>query len=228
MALFTPGPAVSEVRGSSGGTVFSRNRFGAYLRGRTVPINPNTSRQVAARDRFNTLATAWRDVLTQGERDAWDTYAAETNWINVLGQVVNLTGLNHFVRSNNFRLIAAKAPLTAAPVIFGLPAQEDGWSHAVDSVAQQITVTYTFAADVDDQDYFFYQGTPIDASRVFFAGPWRLAATVFSDSVTPPASPKVSASPYVVGAGQAAFCYCRRLDADGRLSEPFRQTCIVT
>lgn len=228
MALITPGPLVTVISGSQGGTTFSRNRYGMYTRNRTKPINPNSARQISARERFNTLATYWRDTLTQPQRDAWDTYAAGTNWQNRVGQVVQLTGMNHFIRSNNFRLVAAKAVVPAAPLVFGLPAQEDLWSHATDSVAQQVTVTYTFPTDVDDQDYFFYQGKPVDGSRVFFAGPWRLAVTVFGNNGAPPVSPKISASSYVVSAGQKSFLYCRRLDDDMRLTEPFRLVATVT
>lgn len=228
MAIFVPGPAISEIRGSQGGTVFSRNRHGQYTRQRSAPVNPNSPSQVLARDRFNTLATYWRDTLTQPQRDGWDTYAANTNWLNGVGQVTFLTGLNHFIRSNLFYLIAAQAIQPTAPVTFGLPDQEDAWSHAVDSATQQVTVTYTFPTDVDGQNYYFYQGQPVDGSRKFFAGPWRLAVTVFGDSGSPPASPKISASAYTVGAGQQSFLYCRRIDDDARVSEPFRKVCTVT
>lgn len=228
MAIIVPGPMISEARGSVGGTVFSRNRHGQYTRQRSKPVNPNSPRQVLARDRFNTLATYWRDTLLQAQRDAWDLYADNTNWINGVGQVTNLTGMNQFLRSNNFRLVAGKTVVSAAPVVFGIPEQEDLWTFAADSTTQQITVSYTFLTDVDDQDYFFYQGQPVDGSRNFFAGPWRLAVTVFGDSGVPPVSPKVSASAYPIGAGQRCFLYCRRLDSDARLTEPFRLNVIVT
>lgn len=228
MAIFLPGELVGEVRGSSGGVTFSRNRHGQYTRQRSVPVNPNTQRQIDARARFNYLSTYWRDTLTQGNRDGWDLYAINTNWVNGVGQVTHLTGMNHFLRSNNFRMVAGKAPVAAAPIEFGIPPQENLWSHAADAGTQQVTVSYTFDTDVDDQDYFFYQGQPVSGSRNFFAGPWRLAVTVFGDNGAPPASPKISASAYQVGAAQRCFLYCRRLDADARLTEPFRHVCTVT
>jgi len=228
MAIMTPGPLISEIRGSQGGTTFSRNRHGQYTRQRSNPINPNTALQIAARERFNTLATYWRDTLLQAERDGWDTYADGTNWINGVGQVTHLTGMNHFIRSNGFRLVAGAAIVAAAPVVMGLPAQEELWSHAADSATQQITVSYTFPADVDDQNYYFYQGKPVDGSRKFFAGPWRLLDSILGDSVAPPASPLVAASVYPIGAGQSCFVYCRRLDSDMRLTEPFRLSAVVT
>lgn len=228
MALVTAGPLIGEIRGSMGGTTFSRNRYGMYTRTRAVPVNPNTQRQIDARARFNYLSTYWRDTLTKVQRDGWDLYATNTNWINAVGQVVHLTGLNHFLRSNNFRMVAGKTPVDAAPITFGIPPQEELWSHAADATLQQITVTYTFPVNLTDQDYFFYQGKPVDGSRTFFAGPWRLAVTVFGDTGDGPVSPKVSASSYVIGAGQNCYLYCRRLDADARLTEPFRHVATVT
>lgn len=228
MAIFTPGPAISEIRGSQGGTTFSRNRHGQYTRQRSVPVNPNSERQVLARDRFNTLATRWRDTLTSDQRAAWETYANNTNWMNGVGEVTHLTGLNQYVRTNVLATIGGQAARDDAPVVFGLPDQEELWSISGDSATGDMTITYTFDTDVDDQVYFFFMGQPVDASHNFFAGPWRRLAIVYGDSGSPPASPKVVAAPYAIGAGQKVFAYCRRLDADGRLTEPFREDCVVT
>lgn len=228
MAVITAGPLIGEIRGSMGGTTFSRNRYGMYTRTRAVPVNPNSARQVAARDRFNTLATYWRDTLTKAQRDAWDLYAANTNWTNAVGQVVNLTGLNHFLRCNNMRLVVGRAITVAAPVIFGIPDQEDNWNFAADSTTQDLTITYGFGTDVDDQDYAFYQGQPVDGSRTFFAGPWRGLGNVIGDNGNPPASPKVAAAVYPIGVGQRSFVYVRRIDDDARVTQPFRRNVIVT
>lgn len=228
MAIILPGPLVGEIRGSMGGTTFSRNRHGQYTRQRSVPVNPNTQRQADARERFNTLATYWRDVLSQANRDGWDLYGANTNWINGVGQVTKLTGMNHFIRSNAGRLLTSQPVIDAFPTEYGLPDQEVLWSFAVDSATQQITLTYTFASDVDDQVYVFHMGMPVSGSRVFFAGPWRYWHRVIGDSGSPPASPLVGVIPYPVSAGNRVFLYCRRHDADNRLTEPFRRNVIVT
>ena len=228
MAIFIPGPSISEIRGSQGGTVYSRNRHGQYTRQRSVPVNPNSPAQVTARGWFNLLATRWRDVLTQAQRDGWDLYAANTNWINGVGQVTHLTGMNHYIRSNVMRLAAAEPVTDAFPTTFGIPDQEELWSQAADSTTQIITITYTFGTDTDDQQYLFWQGKPVDGSRLFFAGPWRRCGVVVGDSTTPPASPLNAGAQYPLGAGQKCFVYCRRIDPDARVTEPFRLSSIVT
>lgn len=62
--------------GSIGATVHSHNRFGQYIRARSVPVNPNTARQVIARNAARSIMIAWQNTLTQDQRDAWNVYAA--------------------------------------------------------------------------------------------------------------------------------------------------------
>jgi hypothetical protein len=227
MAIFTAGPAVSEIRGSAGGTTFSRNRFGAYTRQRTKPVNPNSPAQVQARSRLSALTVYWRDTLTQAQRDAWDAYAAATTWKNALGMDIKLTGLNHFLRAGQLRLQAGEAVIAAAPATPGIPAEEDLWTAAATVAGNTIDVTYTFGTSVDDQVYNFFASRPYAASKNFFAGPWRYIGSVVGDSGTPPTSPASFAYPWTLVAGQRVWVYCRRADADNRVNEPFQATVLA-
>ena len=40
---FTPGPTVASLSGSVGGQTYSRNRGGAYIRNRAIPITSTTA-----------------------------------------------------------------------------------------------------------------------------------------------------------------------------------------
>jgi hypothetical protein len=227
VAIFVPGPAVSEIRGSSGGTVFSRNRHGQYTRQRSTPVNPRSEAQILARSRFNFLATAWRDELTGAQRNGWDLYAGNTNWINGVGQQTHLTGQNHYIRSNGLALQCGQDTYDDPPTEFGIPDQEDLWTPSADATTQNFSVAYTFPVNVDGQIYAFFTGRPISASRNFYGGPWRFLGYVLGDSTTPPTSPAEFASPFLLQAGQSVHTYCRRLDVDGRLTEPFRKSLTV-
>jgi len=228
MAVIRFSEAINDARGSAGGTVFSRNRFGAYMRARTAPINPNSPSQISSRQLLNTMATYWRDTLSQANRDGWDLYAENTDWLNKIGQTVNLTGLNHYCRANRIRLAAGESAVHTYPTAYGLPNQEELWTLAVDSTTGLATITFTFAADVDDQVYQFFAGKPVSGSRNYFGGPWRYMDSVIGDSTTPPTSPITPTYPYPLVAGAKAFVYCVRVDADNRASLPFRQSAIVT
>ena len=58
MALIKTGPAVAVISGSVGGTVFSRNKGGAYMRNRSIPVNPQSAAQVVVRAAMAFLTAA--------------------------------------------------------------------------------------------------------------------------------------------------------------------------
>lgn len=227
MALFSAGPGVSEIRGSSNGVTFSRNRFGMYIRQRSVPVNPQSSRQAVVRGYFNDLATRYRDTLSPAQRSQWQLYAENTSWLNKLGQQIYLTGQNQYIRSNSIALVGDVSLYDDAPSEFGIPAQETLWTPTASEATQEISIAYTFAADEDDQVFAFYMGRPRSASRNYYGGPWRHIGNVIGDSTTPPASPAPFDVAYPIQEGQLVTVYCRRLDTDGRLTQPFRQDLTV-
>ena len=94
------GGGVLDARGSIGGQTASRNRFGNYLRARTTPVNPRSSKQNKVRAVVQYLAQYWSNTLTQAQRDGWEVYAAAITRTNKLGAQIKLTGFNHFIRSN--------------------------------------------------------------------------------------------------------------------------------
>lgn len=108
-----------QLSGSVGGVVASRNRYGAYLRNRTVPVNPNTPEQLNARASFTAAALAWAG-LTDLQRGAWQAYATSTPLLNRLGESITLSANAMFVRSNAYLLAVGQPLLVAAPLTPGL------------------------------------------------------------------------------------------------------------
>ena len=92
-------PSGWQLSGKSDGTVYSRNRFGAYVRTKTVPVNPNTGQQSVAREAFRTATGAWK-ALSNADRAAWNTFAASYVYIDVFGQSKKLTGAQLFIGAN--------------------------------------------------------------------------------------------------------------------------------
>jgi hypothetical protein len=117
---YVPGLAVGQLSGSSGNTTASHNRFGAYIRTRTIPVNPDTSFQQQVRANFSTIAAAWRG-LTPAQRLDWTTLGAQIQRVDSLGVVYNLTGLQAFQSVNAIRLLAGLAVATDSPVLSTLP-----------------------------------------------------------------------------------------------------------
>lgn len=122
MAIFNGGALVGEIRGSAGGLTFSRNTHGQYIRTRAKPVNPNTMRQSQARQRVETIQSAWRNTLTQLQRTGWDDYAKGSPVLNKLGNQTILSGLNMFLRYNAIYLQAGGTLRSAPPPVNGIKA----------------------------------------------------------------------------------------------------------
>lgn len=213
-------PEGTQMSGSTGGTTHSRNRFGAYTRSRSVPVNPNTERQVAARNAVRALTIDWQNALTQVQRDAWNVYAANVSWTNRLGQAVNLTGLNHYIRSNSVRVRNGIARVDAAPVIFNLAAAEPALVATASEATQDLTISgqdpNDWIGEVDAWQ-FFSMGLPQNGGIAFFGGPYRqITAT---PGAGPPPFPVVIATAFPFAENQRIWVRSRIARGDGRLSE---------
>lgn len=209
--------------GNLGATVYSHNRYGAYLRPRTVPVNPNTKRQVDARNRVKTLTVRWQNVLTQSQRDAWDLYGANVPMPGRMGTERRLTGLNHYVRTNTIAMQANLAIIDDAPVIFTLAGPENTLGGSSSEATQQLTLSYDDTAVWADEDgaaQLFYQGRLVNSGIKFFGGPYRYIGVVLGNSATPPTSPEVLTSAWPFAANQRQWVRSRIMRADGRLSGP--------
>jgi hypothetical protein len=215
-------PEGQQRSGSMGATVYSHNRSGAYIRARTVPVNPNTDRQVAVRNAVRALAIGWENTLTQAQRDEWSVYAASLAWQNHLGQTINLTGLNHYIRSNTPRIQGGQPRVDDGPKIINLGAAELGLGAIASEATQLITVTVDTAepwASETGAAQFVYQGIPQNSSIQFFGGPWRFLAAINGADGAPPAGPFPFPAAFPFGDGQRMWMQTRISRADGRLSE---------
>lgn len=125
MVLIKPGVGISELKGKQGGTVFQKSRFGQVMKGLGRPKRKPSILQQKRRAQNSTIANRWNETLTQSERDAWNTYAANTPWTNKFGDTVFLTGQQHHQRNNNFYQLNSPASYLSAPTAYGLPSAPD-------------------------------------------------------------------------------------------------------
>ena len=230
MALVQYGGGILDARGSVGGQVHSRNRFGNFIRARTTPVNPNSTRQAAIRTIFAGNVNKWHTVLTQAQRDAWEVYAAAIVMTNKLGEQIKLTGFNHFSRSNTVIRQVNNNRVLDGPVVQTLAPEDDEFAVAVSTATQLISVTIDEDLDWIDQDDGFmaiYMSMPQVGGSKYIKGPWRYAGVVNGDSTTPPTSPQTITCPFVVGTGQRVGVYGRICEEDGRMSGKFRDDCLV-
>lgn len=213
-------PEGQQRSGKQGGIVWSHNAGGAYVRARSIPVNPNTSRQVAVRVSVRNLGIRWSLILTQAQRDAWDVYAAAISWVNRLGQTITLTGLNHFLRSNTPRLVSGIPVIDIAPIDLDLALAEPELAVTASAATQDLTINGEAAGPWIGEAgawQFYYMGIPQNPGRKFFGGPYRLLTAV--PGAGPPPFPVVVAASFPFGEGQRIWVRSRIARGDGRLSE---------
>lgn len=99
MATIKTGQVVAEIRGKLNGSVFSRNKGGAYVRQFVKPTNPNSTKQASVRSLFGTLMSDWR-ALTEAQRDSWQTAAQSFKTQNKVGDTIFYSGAQLYCRCN--------------------------------------------------------------------------------------------------------------------------------
>ena len=225
MALVKYGGGIVQMSGSIAGNVFARNRSGNYVRARTIPVNPNTDRQNIVRATIAYLADRWAQTLSAAQRTAWNLYADSVSMTNKLGEAINLSGFNHYIRSNSIQRSHSLPVIDNGPVVFELPAKDNTLALTASEATQQLTIAYDAGMDWADEDGGFliiFQGTPQNPQRNFFDGPWRHIGNHFGADGNPPASPVIMGVQFAIAELQRLWIYARIIRADGRLSEPFR------
>jgi len=223
-ALVKYGGGVVQMSGSVAGNTHARNRFGNYIRARTTPVNPNSSRQTKMRSIMATLVERWNDTLSNAQRTAWNLYASSVNWLNALGETVKLTGFNHYVRSNAWQLDLGFAPEDDGPTTFALPGTDGTIACSSSEATQLITVTFDDTRDWCSEDaagLMILEGRPTLATRNFFGGPYRGRSAKMGSAAVPIVSPQTYTSIWPITEGQKVWSKFRILRADGRLSTDF-------
>ncbi len=213
-------PGGTQLSGKLGGWVYSHNRGGPYIRARGIPVNPNTDRQAAVRTAVTNLSIFWGNELTQAQRDGWAAYAANVSWTNRLGQSINLTGQNHFIRCNTQKVVSGIARIDAAPAIQDIGDAEDQLACTASEATQDLTINGNAGAPwlVEALGWqFYYLGLPQNGSRAFFGGPYRFVTAV--PGAGPPPFPIVIAAPWPFQEGQRLWLRSRIQRGDGRLSD---------
>jgi hypothetical protein len=99
-ALVKFGGGVAGMSGKSGGTVFARNKAGAYARNWVSPVNPNTTKQQAKRALFGGLVSDWK-ALTAAQQALWESASANYPYVNRLGETSYYSGQMLFMKLNS-------------------------------------------------------------------------------------------------------------------------------
>jgi len=117
---YAPSILLGRLSRSAGSTTASHNRFGAYLRNRTIPTNPQSDPQTLVRDNLGALASAYR-ALDEAQRSGWRDLGLEIVRLDSLGQSYTLTGIQAYIMANRNRFSTGLAAIDDAPAVPTIP-----------------------------------------------------------------------------------------------------------
>jgi len=115
MAKILFGAIVADARKKIAGNVFSKSRFGSYIRKKSSPVQPRTDFQRAVRANFSANSKNFSTVLTSAEILAWNTFATTHPVKDRFGNTQNLTGLQWYQKLNRELHTIAQTAITAPP-----------------------------------------------------------------------------------------------------------------
>jgi len=186
------------MRNKLNGSVFSKNRYGAYVRTKVTPVNPQTTAQQNVRNRLATNAQAWRD-LTETQRQGWIDAAPNFPVTDIFGNAKILSGSALYTSLNNNLAMIGEAAISDAPYPVAIP-QLEITSVAADDSANTVIITATTPVPADFSMAVF--ATPnvtpgrsfvknlfrfVQALAAAAAGPFDISAAytaLFGDPVT--------------------------------------------
>ena len=220
---------LAAASGSVGGCTFSRNRSGAYVRNRSIPVNVKSTSQNVIRGALATLVARWTSTLTALQRTAWETWAVNTPQTDALGNPITVTGQNAYIMMNTLRIQAGVTVIDVAPIIFAnavlTPPSIVSATGSSDVLSISFQNTDVWAGATAGSLQVFV-GRPQNPSKNFFAGPYRRAGSI-QGAVTPPTSPLPITSPFDFTAAQRIHVRFRALNADGRISATWKHSIIA-
>lgn len=178
MALITFGTNITDARGSAGGSVYSRNKGGAYIRARTVPINPRSLKQQTVRNNFGANAKLWSGTMTGAQRAAWIAFAAANPLVNILGASIIVSGLAMSQKLNQRLAQMGIAAIVAPPANLNVVGIVVPTALAAVHGAGSVTLTTAAQPAPAGTSYYVFGAPPMSAGKKATSSAYRYLATV--------------------------------------------------
>lgn len=174
---------VSEVRGKLNGSVFSKNRGGAYLRNKVTPVNLQSLAQGKVRASLTNLSQSWRG-LTEAQRAAWNTAVANFATTDIFGDIKSPSGINLYTKINLNLANIAQAALTTPPLPSSVGVFNSLTITATASTAA-LSVAFTQAGIAAGQTVVVEATTQLSAGKNFVKSEFRKIGTFTGGTASP-------------------------------------------
>lgn len=174
---------VADMRNKLNGSVFSKNRGGAYVRTKVTPVNRQTTFQANVRNSLGSRSQAFRG-LTQLQIQAWNNAVDNFKSTDIFGDIKTPSGINLYVKLNT-NLDRVGVAAIATPPLPGSVAAVTALSGAADVSDESFDVTFT-PTPVPAGTAFVISATKQKSpGQSFFGGQYTDIATVDAAGTSP-------------------------------------------
>lgn len=219
---------MADARNKLNGTVFSRNRGGAYARTKVSPSNPKTAAQSLARSRFGTYSSGWR-ALTAAQRTGWNDAVGNFPRTDQFGDTYLLSGQSLYVSLNGALAATGQTAITTAPV----PGAVGAFATMVAAMAAgAATATLTFTATPVPAGYAvqIFATPGMSPGRNYAQGKFKQISTLAAAATSPANVATAYTTKYgaIPPAGQKVFFRAVFVNiTTGQQGVPLEASCIV-
>ena len=164
---------IGTLSGKIGGTVYSHNRWGQYIRQLVIPTQPRTSYQQNQRARIASCAERWHD-LTPSDRLQWENYATQIVRVDRQGVRISYNGYTAFMLINTERLFLGDVCKDDAP-LFWQGLQPEGIVFDVTATAMTLQSVLAGGGSIatTGASYLVAWSCPWQSEGAMFARTWR-------------------------------------------------------
>lgn len=211
MAKIKLSAIVSEMRGKLNGSVFSKNRGGAYVRTKVTPVNPQSLAQGLVRATLTNLSQAWRG-LTEAQRLAWISAVSAFTSTDIFGDIKTPSGINLFNKLNLNLAAIGESPISTPPVPVSV-GYFDTLSIVGDESASTLSATFTNIGASIDQTVIVEATPGVSAGKSFVKSEYRQIGTFAGNASSPQALGTMYEAKFGdLVAGQKVFVRLRFVD----------------
>lgn len=179
---------ITNISGKAGGSVYSRNRGGSYVKNFSMPSNTITDARQFVRGMFGVIAGYWR-TLTETQRQSFVDQAPNYPTTDVFGDAKVLSGNALHQKLNQQLLLAGLSAISEALTPQGTnPVLDASGQMTVDVTSQSVGFEFVLATDngVANNVYILEMTPPMSPSVKNVSNRYRVIGSSVQNGGTTP------------------------------------------
>lgn len=220
MALVRVGGGITAIKGSIGGTTFSRGKMGVTAKRRPSAVNKDTYFQGVARGNMSEISKLWQSALDETERAEWNAFALSNPSVNAFGDTVYLSGAMWYSKLNAVLRRLGSTLLTSPPPSIVVSSLTDVILSASAGTSPTITVEPTPSSLGTNEEVYIWISYPASAGRFFVSSALRLITTGTGATIDISADVVAKFGTWPTSAGLKVFSWCAVVNTETGVVSP--------